>query len=259
MGRKRTIVEGPLGLRLPEKTARYVEDLLKKLPKECRTLKRKTALAASSEFSPGEKADVSWITTDAVDKDREVVLPGGIDLDQYRANPIVLWNHDSASPIGKCLWIKEVGNGIKAKTQYASRPNDHEGEWLPDSIFALVQQGILKGRSIGFIPVEMSPPTQEHLKSRPDWKGANALITKAVLFEYSVVSVPCNGSALVEAVAKGFAADLARCGIAVPSPRASTPAPRKQLDPAAILNGITLDPERIAERVYRQLSERGKV
>jgi hypothetical protein len=35
----------------------------------------------------GERTDVSVVTTDRVDRDGEVVLAGGIDLADFRANP----------------------------------------------------------------------------------------------------------------------------------------------------------------------------
>lgn len=250
MSKKKTLVEGAFGLKLPEQTARYLDALLKTLPQECRTLKRKTSVAASSEFLQGEKADVSWITTDDVDKEGEIVLPGGIDLQQYRSNPVVLWNHDTASPIGRAQWIKLVDNGIKAKTQYATRPETHVGEWLPDTIFALVQQQVLKGRSIGFIPLQIDSPTQEQIKTRPDWKEANAIITKSVLFEFSVVSIPCNGSALLEACSKGIRLDtLKKLGLKVPQ--------AKQVSLNEILRQI--DTKKIAQQVYDTFAKRGLV
>lgn len=255
MSKKKTIVEGAFGLRLREDVARSLDELLKTLPRECRTLKRKTGLVTSSEFLPGEKADVAWVTTDDIDREGEVVLPDGLDLTSYQTNPVVLWNHDGAAPIGKAQWIKRAGNGIKAKTVYASRPDTHVGEWLPDTIFSLVQQGVLKGRSIGFLPLEMVSPSQEHIKANPTWEKANAIITKSMLFEYSVVSIPCNGAALLEAVSKGMKTDTLRSlGLSVPATR-SKPA----LDYAALLARVKIDPKKIAKRVYNTLRDRGKV
>lgn len=266
MSKRKNIVEGAFGLRMPETSARYLDDLLKTLPQEQRTLKRKTGLVSSSEFMPGEKADVSWITTDDIDREGEVILPDGLDLVQYQSNPVVLWNHEGSAPIGKAQWIKRAGNGIKAKTVYATRPETHVGEWLPDTIFALVQQEVLKGRSIGFIPVEMVAPSLEHTKARPEWAKANCLITKSVLFEYSVVSVPCNGAALQEAVSKGVKLELMRrLGLttAKPAKRALTRAATPKVEPLAnlekALRNMNLDLQKIADQVYYNLVTRGRV
>src|ERR1041384_6617430 len=47
-----------------------------------------------TELSPGERADVSWITTEAIDRQKEVVLVDGFNDEQFKANPIVTINHD---------------------------------------------------------------------------------------------------------------------------------------------------------------------
>src|SRR5439155_10450678 len=122
----------------PEDQAKRLETLLKAQPKDSAYQYRKKNATAETVFEPGERASVDIITTDSVDKDFEVIIPTGIDLDSYRKNPIVLYQHEASKPIGKSLWVKSTSNGIKSKTQYAKRPDDYQGEFLPDLIFALV-------------------------------------------------------------------------------------------------------------------------
>lgn len=262
---KKTLVDGPLGFHLPEDQARHLETLLKSLPKDKAYQYRKKNTVAEAVFEPGERASVDIVTTDSVDKDAEVVLPGGIDLESYRKNSIVLFDHDRAKPIGKSLWIKSTNNGMKSKTLYASRPEDYQGDFLPDLVFALVQQDILKGRSIGFLPVEIDAPTQAQKEARPDWERANAIISKSVLFEYSVVAVPCNEDALQEIVSKSIQ------GISVKSLQAlglkvSGVALAKTVKPidegqllVKLLERIKLDPDKIAEQVIEMIQSRGRV
>ena len=38
------------------------------------------------------------ITTDAVDRERDVLSPAGWKLDHYLKNPVVLWAHDYRQP-----------------------------------------------------------------------------------------------------------------------------------------------------------------
>ena len=45
------------------------------------------------------------VSTDAIDRDGEVVVPRGIDKTHFQKNPVVLWAHDYRTmPIGKALW-----------------------------------------------------------------------------------------------------------------------------------------------------------
>ena len=83
-----TIVQGPMGLPMPETLARTIESMTRTLPKECH-YRRKQKSAMAFQFDPGERADVSFITTDSVDREGEVFLPHGGDWTQY--NRVVTW------------------------------------------------------------------------------------------------------------------------------------------------------------------------
>jgi hypothetical protein len=276
--KSKLLVESCLGFKTTEEIARLTERLLKTSPKA--TYKKK-ALPAEIQFEQGERASIDIITTDSVDHENEVVLPNGIDLECWRKNPIVLWAHDDTKPIGRSLWIKTSNNGLKSKTLYAQRPADFQGDFLPDMVWALVQQQILKGRSIGFVPLEINPPSMEQIALRPDWANANAIITRSMIFEYSVVSVPANEDALQQAVSKGLKdfsiKRLAALGIFLgkpaekpfskpTSPTSSMPTPkpiRKRIDEDGLalklLERILIDPNEIALKVIDRLRNRGKV
>lgn len=241
-----TIVEhAGSGLKLPEQLARRIDELGKGLSKDFTY--RRLGVAATdiktTKLEDGSRTDVSDITTDAIDRDNEVILPAGLELEDYRKNPVVLFGHDYYSPpIGKCMWIKAKGNGLSACTKYAERPEGHEGPWVADAIFGLVQQEMLPGKSIGFIPTSMREPTLEEVKKRPELHTVNRIIDKGILLEYSVVSVPCNPQALMESVSKSIAdgtldektADILRKGLERPGP-ALSPAPLPTIyDPASI-------------------------
>ncbi|MHC4506617.1 MAG: hypothetical protein ACYTFI_25275, partial [Planctomycetota bacterium] len=50
----------------------------------------------------GERAVIAKISTVAVDRDGDVMLPSGADLSDYKKNPVVMFGHDQgAIPIGK--------------------------------------------------------------------------------------------------------------------------------------------------------------
>ncbi len=208
--KKKNYVEGALGFPMLESQARELDRLLKSTPKEYKYT-RKGYTADLEQVLEGERCDISKITSDALDRDNEVVIPKGIDRSLYQQNPIVCWNHDLATPaIGKCVWIKPSGNGLLAKTQYAKKPDDWEGSYFPELIFSLTKQQILRGKSIGFLPTEVDSPSSEEISKNPSWAHCRAVIRQCTLFEYSVCNIGCNQEALVQSVSKAF---LAKFGI----------------------------------------------
>src|SRR5579884_3101781 len=86
------------GVWLPESCAREVDDLYKTLPSGLEYQRK--AMPVEMMFEPGERSEVSILTNATVDKSNEVVIPEGLDLDSYRRNMVVLWNHDHDQPVG---------------------------------------------------------------------------------------------------------------------------------------------------------------
>lgn len=163
----------------------------------------------------GERAVAAVITTNAIDRDGEIVLQNGVDLSDFEANPIVLFNHDrSQPPVGKCVAIKRNGDSIEAKAVFADRPANHEGPWLPDVLLSLFQQGVLKAFSIGFMSKGRSPNDAERKVYGP---GLQYVHEKTKLLEFSVVTLPANQEAIATAVSKGLiteadASVVTKCG-----------------------------------------------
>jgi hypothetical protein len=153
---------------------------------------------------------VSWISTEDPDRAGDVVVARGMNDSQFRLNPIVTLNHCyTAPPVGRSLWRKYVRDGelrgIKAKTQYPSRPADWQGDWPPDVAFTLVQAELLRGKSIGFLPIKVHLPAEEELQ-RNKWAGVNLVIDEWILLEYACVFLPAQQNAVVSAVSKSAAA-----------------------------------------------------
>lgn len=160
-------------------------------------------------------------STADVDRDNEIVVQSGINLKLYNKNPILAWGHDySKPPIGKSLWTKVDGDRLKAKVKFADRPSDYPESvsWFPDDIFALAQQGIIKGVSIGFMPLEASSPTEKEITNNPSWVSAKRVIRKSTLLEISMVPIGANAHCLIENVQKGLTSKsvLERFGLQLP-------------------------------------------
>jgi len=203
--------EGPLGIPMKDAQARLLDAILKTLPQEDREVQRLITAKAPTELLDGERADVSWISTEEIDRDREIVSARGMNDSQYRLNPIVTLQHCyDMPPVGKSLWRKKTKDGklrgIKAKTQYPPRPDDWPADyWGPDEVFALVKGGLMNGKSIGFIRLKSHVPSSHEIAALPELADVTRIIDEWLLLEYACVFLPCNQNALVEEVSKGLA------------------------------------------------------
>jgi hypothetical protein len=202
--------EGPLGFPLLDKQAFALEAILKALPKDEVYAYRKTLVEpAAIDLLPGDRSDVSWISTENPDRMHEVVRARGMNDGHYRLNPLVTLNHAYwAPPAGKSLWRRVVKEsdlkGVKAKTFYPPRPNLWpEKEWVPDLAFALVQADLLRGKSIGFLPTKVHVPEQKEVDQN-GWHKVALVIDDWILLEYACVYLPAQQNAVVEAVGKAL-------------------------------------------------------
>src|SRR5262245_13170279 len=85
--------EGPLGIPMRDAQATMLDGLLKALPAEDRQLVRLVTAKAPTEVMDGERADVSWITTEEIDRETEIVVSRGMNDSHFNLNPIVTKNH----------------------------------------------------------------------------------------------------------------------------------------------------------------------
>lgn len=156
---------------------------------------RKGLTPSDVKFEDGERAIISYITTNAVDRDNEIVDPKGAILKDYKKHPIVLFGHDYRElPIGRNEWIKTDEKGLIAKTIYAEHAKAEE-------IYQYRKAGFPLAESIGFIPLKVQELTEEESKEHG---GAKRIYKKWILLEYSDVAVPSNQEAMQIAIAKGL-------------------------------------------------------
>jgi hypothetical protein len=205
-----TKTEGPLGFPLTDRQAQALDQILKALPRDDAFRYRKTVVArAACELLAGERADVSWISTEDPDRTSEVVLARGMNDSQYKLNPIVTMQHAYwLPPVGRSLWRKVVRDGpyqgVKAKTQYPVRPGDWpEGkDWPADVALSLVQADLLRGKSIGFLPTKVHAPSTKELTEHAWHDRVDLVIDEWILLEYACTFLPAQQNAVVEAVSK---------------------------------------------------------
>lgn len=133
------------------------------------------------------------------DRDDEVIVPEGIDLRNYKNNPVVLPQHDYwQPPIAKTKNVKLKDGRLIFRIEFP----DEGINPVSDIYRKLYKAGFMNASSIGFIPKEWT-------LGRGD-KDPRRTFTKVELLEISLVSVPANPQALVteksiqEAMSKGI-------------------------------------------------------
>jgi len=219
--------EGPFGLPMKDAQARALEQAIKDLPREDAFSLRRTIVARGiSELQAEGRSDVSWITEESPDRVGDVVLASGMDDSHFKLNPIVTLNHNyNQPPVGRSLWRKRVKEGalvgIKAKTHYPTKPDGWAGDWAPDQAFALVRSGLLLGKSIGFVPLAMHPPTADEIARNVSWKNVRYVVERWLLVEYSCCYLPMQPHSVVEEVQKSA------CPSSQPIAARSLPSPRR--------------------------------
>ena len=176
----------------------------------------KTLQATITKAAGRPSSFTATITTDSIDRDGEVVIPAGMNSKEYEANPVLLYEHDVQRPIGKMVALKRGDRDIKAEFALAPRPDNHVGEWFPDTVASLMEFGALNTMSIGFLGTEMRPANKADIERFGS--GVKRVFGKWKLLEVSVVSIPANQDAIITAVRKGLVSKSAalRFGITVP-------------------------------------------
>lgn len=135
--------------------------------------------------SPGD--GMEFVLSDAtVDRYGDTIEPAGWDVRTFKRNPIALFGHAGSFPIGTWADLRVEGERLVGRLQLAARGTSAR----IDELIGLVEQGILRAVSVGFL---------SH-KSEPHHGGTRFL--KQELVEVSLVSVPANPASL--AVARGL-------------------------------------------------------
>ncbi len=157
--------------------------------------------ATVADVNKSDMSLVVRINTAGVDRYKTVIDPHGAKLENYRKNPVVLWEHAKdprrfTDPIARNLWVRTDGGqrptSLLAKPQFLSDDFSRQRwEWYRD--------GVLNAFSVNILPVDgsTSPPTKEETRARPEWEAAHTIYREWDLAEYSGTTVPGNADALV--------------------------------------------------------------
>lgn len=118
------------------------------------------------------------VSTNALDAHGERIDVDGIDIKDYKKNPVVLWGHDGFNlPIAKATKVWKEGGKLMARAKFYLKDE------FARKVYDYIADGYLNAVSIGGMVQE--------------WGEDGITIKSLLMKEFSVVSIPANQEALV--------------------------------------------------------------
>lgn len=170
--------------------------------------------AVKRSFDGDKKTGEFTITTEEVDRYKDVVRSAGIDTANFRRNPVVPWSHDYQSPpIARSLEETKQDGSMTATAKFMTVSEVGPLGEFAEFVFNQYTHGYLNAVSIGFIPHEWTKIKEKAEKEDDEdvWTGGFD-ITESELLEWSPVVVPGNAGALANS-AKGILRIAAEIGM----------------------------------------------
>jgi HK97 family phage prohead protease len=129
-----------------------------------------------------------------VDRANELISPKAWEMDNFKKNPIVLFNHGhdpqfGYMPVGYAMDVRATDEGLYTKIKL-SNSNTEKIRAVRD----LVEEGVLKTFSVGFEPLDGTKADN----------GNHQVITKAQLIEISIVPIPMNQDSTFSLLSKSY-------------------------------------------------------
>lgn len=140
------------------------------------------------------------VTKEIIDRDRDKVMVGGLDLKGFKENPVMLWSHDRNVPaIGTWKSIRKTRiDGVPAITM-SPEFSQSENHTLARIVSDLVDEGVIKAVSVSFRP---DWETIKFVEPKGKKKGYN-VINNGDVHEVSFVNIGANPAALGKALSDG--------------------------------------------------------
>src|SRR5690606_22273116 len=142
----------------------------------------------------GTRSAVFVMTDETTDSYGDTVRAKGADLTRFESNPICLLNHRSDLILGNWSDVQKKPTRIEGRATLAA-------EGTPphiDMAYGLLEQGILRAASIGFMPTKLERKLDD--KGEPTWAYD---ILEWEMYECSIVAVPSNPAALAKSIKEG--------------------------------------------------------
>jgi len=135
------------------------------------------------------------ITTNALDREKDIVAIDGWDLANFEKNPVVLWGHgNDEPPIGRAMRTYREGDALKSEVKFVPADVPIYGP-RAEGIRQMCRRGFLHATSVGFRPLEFR--IAEDRDDGESWFPPIDFLRQE-LMEFSVVSIPANPEALID-------------------------------------------------------------
>lgn len=160
-------------------------------------VKRVEIETKGEEQNDEERSITAYLSTRHLDRDNEIIMPDGIDVGQFKQNPVILIGHNYGQPqVGKAESLRHDEIGLKAKIVFAPVMPVEKDYYLLSKFMPLKF-------SIGFIPIEIMDNKHAEWKETikklstdwPEFKGKNtikAIHRKLIMLEASITPMPAN-------------------------------------------------------------------
>jgi phage head maturation protease len=143
---------------------------------------------AGKSGAPDES--VAIVNTGAVDLADEVVVPGGADKTYFERFAAVYWCHDSyRPPVGGLRRLERRSNPDRWAMAWTWAKDE-----FAQAIKVSVQDGIIRGTSIGFVADDRGTPTDWETRS---YGMCRSIVRKWTWLETSITPQPCNPDAVI--------------------------------------------------------------
>lgn len=120
------------------------------------------------------------VSTGALDSHGERINVDGINVNEFKKNPVVLWGHDNFNlPVAKATKVWKDGGKLMARAKFYLKDE------FARKVYEYIVDGFLNAVSIGGMVDE--------------WAADGITINKMTMKEFSVVSVPANPEAIATA------------------------------------------------------------
>jgi phage head maturation protease len=145
-------------------------------------------IAANEQIQSSDRSFLFRISSSDIDRAGDSIAPGGIDWRDYLKNPVVLNSHNSeAAPIARSTAPWVAGGAVFAIAHFPEKGLLADSDEIADCI----REGILRGCSVGFVPVRWS-------FSKDPGRPIGIDFHETKLLEWSTCSLPCNPHALLQ-------------------------------------------------------------
>jgi HK97 family phage prohead protease len=133
-----------------------------------------------------DRAVTVTCSTESLGRDDIILVSAGIELDNYRQNPVFLWQHKTEWPVARAEQIAVENGDLVARVRFP--PPGVSARC--DEVLGLIRAGVINGASTGFDVLEAEP-----LDPAKPRKGTRIL--RCELHEVSFVSIPALPDALI--------------------------------------------------------------